>query len=123
MAELAKGLGGGNTTRKVDIRQIENVNSTNTRSDLSEDKIVMNGTVINSSKGVFQVQLDNGHTVIGHLSGRMKKYYIRVLKGDEVTIELSPYDLNRGRIVERKKIERKEGTSKKALRHRTYKKH
>ncbi len=52
----------------------------------------------------------------------MKKDYIRVLKGDEVTIELSPYDLNRGRIVERKKIERKESTTKKALKHRQYKK-
>ena len=90
---------------------------------MSEDKILMQGKVVDSSKGAFQVRLDNGHTVIGHLSGRMKKYYIRVLKGDEVSIELSPYDLNRGRIVERKKIERKEGTSKKALKHRTYKKH
>lgn len=79
----------------------------------SEDKILMEGTVIDSSKGVFQVQLENGHVVIGHLSGKMKKFYIRVLKGDEVTIELSPYDLNRGRIVERKKIERKDNGPRK----------
>ncbi len=89
---------------------------------MSEEKILMTGIVIDSSKGVFQVKLENDHVVTGHLSGKMKKYYIRVLKGDEVTIELSPYDLNRGRIVERKKIERKEGTSKKALKHRQYKK-
>jgi len=91
-------------------------------SDEKEEKILMQGIVLDSSKGVFQVELENGHTVIGHLSGKMKKYYIRVLKGDEVTIELSPYDLQRGRIVERKKIERKVGTSKKALKHRQYKK-
>jgi len=90
---------------------------------LSEDKILFQGTIKDSSKGVFQVELENGHKVIGHLSGKMKKYYIRVLKGDEVTVELSPYDLNRGRIVERKKIERKEGTSKKAVKHRKYNKH
>lgn len=89
---------------------------------LEEEKILMQGTVLDSSKGVFQVELENGHTVIGHLSGKMKKYYIRVLKGDEVTIELSPYDLTRGRIVERKKIERKQNMTKKAKKHRTYKK-
>ena len=90
---------------------------------MSEDKILFQGTIMDSSKGVFQIELENGHKVIGHLSGKMKKYYIRVLKGDEVTVELSPYDLNRGQIVERKKIERKEGTSKKAVKHRKYKKH
>lgn len=89
---------------------------------MEEEKILMQGTVLDSSKGVFQVELENGHTVIGHLSGKMKKYYIRVLKGDEVTIELSPYDLARGRIVERKKIERKQNMTKKAKKHRTYKK-
>ncbi|MBU2514167.1 translation initiation factor IF-1 [bacterium] len=89
---------------------------------LVEEKILMQGTVLDSSKGVFQVELENGHAVIGHLSGKMKKYYIRVLKGDEVTIELSPYDLSRGRIVERKKIERTQNLTKKAKKHKTYKK-
>lgn len=89
---------------------------------MEEEKILMQGTVLDSSKGVFQVELENGHTVIGHLSGKMKKYYIRVLKGDEVTIELSPYDLTRGRIVERKKIEKKQNLNKKAKKHKTYKK-
>ena len=89
---------------------------------MAEEKILMQGTVLDSSKGVFQVELENGHKVIGHLSGKMKKYYIRVLKGDEVTIELSPYDLSRGRIVERKKIERKQTLTKKAKKHKTYKK-
>ena len=58
-----------------------------------------------SSKGIFRVKLENDHVVIGHLSGKMKMYKIRVLPGDTVTIELSPYDLNRGRIVRREKVD------------------
>ena len=110
---------GNNYYKLVLIEPLIRIN----RNSLSEDKILFQGTIKDSSKGVFQVELENGHKVIGHLSGKMKKYYIRVLKGDEVTVELSPYDLNRGRIVERKKIERKEGTSKKAVKHRKYNKH
>ncbi|MGK5093537.1 translation initiation factor IF-1 [Deltaproteobacteria bacterium TL4] len=71
---------------------------------LSEDKIEFQGTVIDSSNGIFRVELENGHTVIGHLSGKMKMYKIRVLPGDRVTVELSPYDLKRGRIIQREKI-------------------
>ncbi len=52
---------------------------------------------------VFKVKLDNGHTVLAHLSGRMRKYYIRIVPGDKVRIELSPYDLTRGRIVYRER--------------------
>ena len=72
---------------------------------LSEDKLEVEGTVIESSKGIFRVKLENDHVVIGHLSGKMKMYKIRVLPGDTVTIELSPYDLNRGRIVRREKVD------------------
>jgi len=72
---------------------------------LSEDKLEVEGTVVESSKGIFRVKLENDHVVIGHLSGKMKMYKIRVLPGDTVTIELSPYDLNRGRIVRREKVE------------------
>ncbi|HLI51982.1 MAG TPA: translation initiation factor IF-1 [Thermomicrobiaceae bacterium] len=50
---------------------------------------------------MFTVELDNGHTVLGHLSGKMRKNFIRVLPGDRVTVELSPYDLTRGRITYR----------------------
>ena len=56
-------------------------------------------------EGIFRVKLENDHIVIGHLSGKMKMYKIRVLPGDTVTIELSPYDLKRGRIVRREKVE------------------
>lgn len=52
---------------------------------------------------MFRVQLDNGHTVLGHISGKMRKHYIRILPGDRVTVELSPYDLTRGRITYRYK--------------------
>lgn len=48
---------------------------------------------------MFTVQLDNGHEVLGHISGKMRKHYIRISPGDRVTVELSPYDLNRGRIT------------------------
>jgi translation initiation factor IF-1 len=48
---------------------------------------------------MFTVELDNGHSVLGHLAGKMRKHYIRVLPGDRVTVELSPYDLSRGRII------------------------
>ena len=70
---------------------------------MSQDKLEVQGTVIESSKGIFRVQLENNHVVIGHLSGKMKMYKIRVLPGDTVTVEISPYDLNRGRIVRREK--------------------
>ena len=50
---------------------------------------------------MFRVELDNGHLVLGHISGKMRKHYIRILPGDRVTVELSPYDLTRGRIVYR----------------------
>ena len=52
---------------------------------------------------LFRVELENGHEVIGYLSGKMRRYYIRILLGDQVKLELSPYDLDRGRIVYRYK--------------------
>ncbi len=69
-----------------------------------EEKIEMLGTIVEALKGTkFRVQLENGHEVIGYLSGKMRRYYIRILLGDRVRLELSPYDLNRGRIVYRYK--------------------
>ena len=52
---------------------------------------------------VFRVKLENGHTVTAHISGRMRKHYIRILAGDKVTVEMTPYDLTRGRIIYREK--------------------
>lgn len=69
-----------------------------------EDKIVVEGTIVEALPGTqFRVQLDTGHTVLAYLSGKMRKYYIRILLGDRVRVELSPYDLTRGRIVYRHK--------------------
>jgi translation initiation factor IF-1 len=52
---------------------------------------------------MFRVQLDNGHVIIAHISGKMRKNYIRILTGDRVTVEMTPYDLNKGRIKFRNK--------------------
>ena len=71
---------------------------------LKEDAIVMEGTIVESlPNAMFRVQLDNGHTVLGHISGKMRRYYIRILPQDKVQVELSPYDLTRGRITYRYK--------------------
>lgn len=67
-----------------------------------EDLIEMQGSVIQClSNGVFRVKLENGFLVLAHLSGKIRRNYIRILLGDRVTVELSPYDLNRGRIIYR----------------------
>lgn len=68
----------------------------------NRDKIELEGEVIEALRGrMFRIQLDNGHQTLGYLAGRLKRYRIRVMLGDRVRIELSPYDLNRGRIVYR----------------------
>lgn len=70
----------------------------------SKDKLLMEGTIVEALPNTtFRVRLDNGHEVLAYLSGKMRKYYIRVLLGDRVKVELSPYDLDKGRIVYRYK--------------------
>ncbi|MCH7694945.1 MAG: translation initiation factor IF-1 [Proteobacteria bacterium] len=67
-----------------------------------EDQIEMEGTVIETLPNtMFRVELENGHVVIAHISGKMRKHYIRILTGDKVTIEMTPYDLSKGRITYR----------------------
>ena len=69
-----------------------------------EEKIQVDGLITEALPGTqFRVKLDNGVTVLAYLSGRMRKYYIRILLGDRVRVEMSPYDLTRGRIVYRQK--------------------
>lgn len=64
-----------------------------------EEQIEMEGTVTDTLPNtMFRVQLENGHVVIAHISGKMRKNYIRILKGDKVTVQLTPYDLTKGRI-------------------------
>ncbi len=67
-----------------------------------KDVIEAEGTVVEAlPNAMFRVELDSGHTVLAHISGKMRMYYIRILLGDRVTVELSPYDLTRGRITYR----------------------
>lgn len=69
-----------------------------------EDHIEMEGVVIETLPNtMFRVELENGHTVTAHISGKMRKHYIRILTGDKVTVQLTPYDLSKGRIVFRSK--------------------
>ena len=67
-----------------------------------EEAISVEGTVLEAlPNAMFRVELENGHKVLAHVSGKMRRYFIRILPGDQVTIELSPYDLTRGRITYR----------------------
>ena len=70
-----------------------------------EDLIEMQGEVVeNLPNATFRVKLENGHVVLGFISGKMRMHYIRILPGDKVTVQLTPYDLSRARIVFRAKI-------------------
>lgn len=67
-----------------------------------EAALQVEGTIVEALPNtMFRVDLDNGHRVLGHISGKMRKHYIRILPGDRVTVELSAYDLTRGRIIYR----------------------
>ena len=67
-----------------------------------EEAIQMDGVVVDTLPNTtFKVELENGHNVLAHISGKMRMHYIRILPGDKVKVELSPYDLSRGRIVYR----------------------
>ena len=69
-----------------------------------EDHLEMNGKVVDTLPNTtFRVELDNGHIVTAHISGKMRKNYIRILTGDIVTVEMTPYDLSKGRITYRSK--------------------
>ncbi len=69
-----------------------------------EDVIQMQGEIEESlPNATFRVKLEKGHVVLGHISGKMRMHYIRILPGDKVTVELTPYDLTKGRIVFRAK--------------------
>jgi translation initiation factor IF-1 len=78
--------------------------SPNEKETMAKDGIEVNGEVVESlPNAFFRVKLENNHTVLAHISGKMRKYYIRILPGDKVKVELSPYDLTRGRITWREK--------------------
>lgn len=67
-----------------------------------EEAIQMEGKVVETLPNtMFRVELENGHKIIAHISGKMRKHYIRIMTGDAVTVELTPYDLEKGRIIYR----------------------
>ena len=69
-----------------------------------EDTIQMQGEILETlPNATFHVKLENGHVVLAHISGKMRMHYIRILPGDKVTVEMTPYDLTRGRIIFRAK--------------------
>ena len=69
---------------------------------MAEETVTLDGKIVDAlPNAMFRVELENGHTVLAYLSGKMHKYYIRVLLGDRVKVEMSPYDLTRGRITYR----------------------
>jgi translation initiation factor IF-1 len=69
-----------------------------------EEAIEVEGTVVDTlPNAMFRVELADGHRILAHISGKMRKYYIKIVNGDKVTVELSPYDLTRGRITFRAK--------------------
>lgn len=69
-----------------------------------EEAIQVEGTIIEPlPNAMFRVELENGHKVLAHISGKMRMHFIKILPGDQVTVELSPYDLSRGRITYRAK--------------------
>lgn len=69
---------------------------------VKEEKIEVQGKVLETlPNAMFRVEIEGGHTVLAHISGKMRMHYIRILAGDTVTVELSPYDLSRGRIIYR----------------------
>jgi len=69
-----------------------------------EDVIEMDGIITETLPNtMFRVQLENGHVIIAHISGKMRKHYIRILTGDKVTVEMTPYDLSKGRITYRER--------------------
>ena len=89
------------TDADVDI-EVEGKDEEKTPS--KSDKIEVEGTVVEPlPNAMFRVELDNKHQILAHISGRMRKFFIKILPGDKVTVELSPYDLTRGRITYRKK--------------------
>ena len=85
------------------IKTINNPKKKNLK-HLKDDVIEMQGTVLESlPNAMFQVELESGHTILAHISGKLRMNFIRILPGDKVTVELSPYDLSRGRITWRAK--------------------
>jgi translation initiation factor IF-1 len=98
----ARKTGGASRAQKAAIRQAQREKKEARSAYVKEEAIELEGTITEALPNVmFRIELDNGHPILGHISGKMRKNYIRILPGDRVKVELSPYDLNRGRITYR----------------------
>jgi translation initiation factor IF-1 len=98
----ARKSGGASRAQKAAIRQAQREKKEARSAYVKEEAIELEGTITEALPNVmFRIELDNGHPILGHISGKMRKNYIRILPGDRVKVELSPYDLNRGRITYR----------------------
>jgi translation initiation factor IF-1 len=86
-------------------RRLSSLQSAHQRTSMAKDDVIqMQGKVLeNLPSTTFKVELENGHKVLGHISGKMRKNYIKILPGDKVTVEMTPYDLTKARIVFRTK--------------------
>lgn len=83
-------------------REKKNIKAKEIKVTTKEDSIQLEGKVLEAlPNAMFRVELDNGHVVLAHISGKMRMHFIRILPGDRVTVEMSPYDLGRGRITYR----------------------
>lgn len=101
---MARRPGGGRRRRFKKRKKKTGVNEDNTEKSTPNrpDRIEVSGTVVEALPNTqFKVELENGHVILAHISGKMRRYYIRILRGDTVTVELSPYDLTKGRLVYR----------------------
>lgn len=98
---MARKRRGGYQPRRSGGRPAANDGPPATRDTPGKEGVIeAEGTVLEALPNVmFRVELENGHQVLGHISGKMRKMYIRIMPGDRVKVELSPYDLSRGRIV------------------------
>src|ERR671914_806775 len=97
-------MGGSRTSVYPGNAMAKAKNKEKAASTAKEEGIQVEGTVIEPlPNAMFRVELDNGHRVLAHISGKMRMHYIRILPGDRVLVELSPYDLQRGRVVYRYK--------------------
>jgi translation initiation factor IF-1 len=82
----------------------KNISSRRSKISKKEGIIETEGTILEAlPNAMFRVELDNGHKILAHISGKMRMHYIKILPGDKVKVEISPYDLSRGRITFRKK--------------------
>ena len=92
--------------RRASARRIGTATQTREREEVTipqkEEKVEMTGEIVEALRnGMFRIALDNGHETLGYTAGKMRRYRIRIFPGDRIRVELSPYDLNRGRIVYR----------------------